>query len=100
MQRQRRSSQDTSAAVKDGPGSSLIYIYYVYRICITLSLGSSVGTKSLPRWGCQPQAEHRGREHYPLTSPPASQKEICTQWKIMKTLTPSPKDYLFKNSHS
>ena len=38
-------------------------------------------------------------ECHPVTSPPTNQKKVCTQWKIIKTLTPSANEFPFKNFH-
>ena len=62
-------------------------------IYITITLSSSVRTKA------PTQVEDgnfrlstRFLEHRPVASPPTNKKKVCTQWKIMKTLTPSPND--------
>lgn len=69
-------------------------------IHLTISLSSSDGTKvpppprSHPGGGWQLQTGHKVPEYRSVTSPPTNQETISSQWKIMKTLSPSPGDSL------
>ena len=86
MQKQRRSSQETTVQMKHGPGSSSKDVHN------NISLSSSTGSK-IPA-----QVEDgnlrlstRFLEHFPVTSPPTNQRKVMHPAAL-------PQNFAYKNS--
>ena len=53
----------------------------------------------LPGSGCNFRLSTKFLDHHPISPPPTNHKKVCTLWKIMKILNPSPNSS-FKHLHS